>query len=70
MQKDSTEKSNQREVIQRVRKGEQLFLHATRRLDLIHIARKFHSDIPYGYQVMMRIMIVCKILIKGQELRN
>ena len=42
-------KSNQREASQKVRKGEQSFLHATRHLGLIHITMKFHSDIPYGY---------------------
>ena len=58
--------NNQREVTQKVGKEEQSFLHTTRRLDLIQIAMKFHSDIPYGYRVMMRTRLVCKILIKGQ----
>ena len=49
MHKDSIEKKDQMEVTQEVRKGEQSLLHATRHLDLIHIAMKFHSDIPYGY---------------------
>ena len=26
-------------------------MHATRRLDLIHNAIRFHQDIPYGYLV-------------------
>ena len=43
------EKSNKREVTQKVKKGEQSFLHATRRLGLIHIAMKRHSDIPHGW---------------------
>ena len=55
-------KSNQREVYQKVRQGEQL----TGCLDLIHIAMKFHSGIPNGYRVMMRTNIVCKTVIKGQ----
>ena len=61
-------KSNQREVAQKVRKGEQSFLLATCRLNLIHIAMKFYSDIPYGHRVMMHKRIVCKKVIKG--LRN
>ena len=67
MHKNSMEKkSNQGEVTQKVRKEEQSFLHMTRHLDRIHIAMKFHSDILYGYRVMMSTRIVCKILIKGQ----
>ena len=54
------EKSNQREVTQKVRKGEQSFLHGICRIDIIHIAMKFLSDIPYGYQVTMPTRIVCK----------
>ena len=42
---------NQREVTQKVRKGEQLFLHPTCRLDLIYIAIKFHQDVSYGNKV-------------------
>ena len=45
-------------------------MHSTRRLDLIHIAMKFHQNIPYGYLVMMRTRIVCNILTKGQKLRK
>ena len=37
-----------------LRKGEQSFLYATRRLDLIHITLKFGKNIPYGYLVMVR----------------
>ena len=59
-------KYNQREVTQKVRKGEQSVLHPAHRLDLIHIAMKFHSYIPYGYRIMMHTRIVCKILIRGQ----
>ena len=51
-------KFNQREVTQKVRKKEQLFLRVTRRLDLIYISIKFHQDISYGYRVMMCTMIV------------
>ena len=42
-------KKNQREVTQKVRKWEQLFLHAAHHLYLIHIAIKFHPDIPYDW---------------------
>ena len=41
-------KINQREVTQKVRKGEQSFLQAPHCLDLIHIAMKLHLDISYG----------------------
>ena len=61
-------KSNQKEVIKKVRKLKREsnhFLHITRHLDLIHIAMEFHSDILYGYPVMMCTRIVCNILIKG-----
>ena len=44
--------SNQREVTQKVRKGEQSFLYATSCLGLIHIAIKFHPDIPFNHRVM------------------
>ena len=37
-------KSNQREVTQKLRKGQLSFLHATRHLDLIHI----EGDQPFG----------------------
>ena len=42
-------KFHQRKVTQKLRKGEHSFLQATHRLNLIHIAIKFHQDIPYGY---------------------
>ena len=49
----------QREVTQTLRKREHgSFLYVTHCLDLIHIAIKFHQDIPYGYLVMARIRIV------------
>ena len=60
-------KSYEREVTQKVRKGEQSFLHTTHGLDLIHINMKFHSVSPYGYPVMMCTRIVFKILIKGGQ---
>ena len=44
-----SQKFNQSDVTQKVRKGEQLFLHATRSFDLIYIAIKFHQDISYSY---------------------
>ena len=53
-----SQKFNQREATQKLRKGEQSFLHATRCPDLIHIVIKFHQDIPYGYLVMACIRIV------------
>ena len=56
--KDSMKKSYQRMVPQKVRKGQRSFLHAPCPLDLIHIAMKFQPDFPYGYQVMMRTMVV------------
>ena len=42
---------NWREVNKKVWKGEKSFLHATLQLYLINSAMKFHSDIPYGYQL-------------------
>ena len=51
-------KTNQKAVTQKLRKGEQPFLYATCRLDLIHIAMKFHQNIPYGYLVMVHTRIV------------
>ena len=47
--KDSIKNLNQREVIQRVGKGEQSFLQATGHINLKHIAMMFHPDIPYDY---------------------
>ena len=48
-------KTYQREVIQKLRKGENLLfvLYVTHWLSLIHIAIKFHQDIPYGYLLMV-----------------
>ena len=40
---------HQKEVTQKLGKGEQSFLYETHRLYLIHIAIKFHLDMPYGY---------------------
>ena len=57
---DNVEKTNQREVTQKLRMREQSFLYATHCLDLIHIAIKFHQNIPYGYLVMASIRIVRK----------
>ena len=45
--------TNQREVTQKLCKGEQPF-SVTYRLNLIYIAKKFHHDIPYGYLLMVR----------------
>ena len=41
--------NNQRDITQKVRKGEQPFLYATHRLDLLHIPIKFHEDIYDSY---------------------
>ena len=48
------------------KKGRESFLHMTCCLGLIYIALKFHSDIPYCYQVKICTSIDCKKLIKGQ----
>ena len=50
MLKDSLkkQKTHQREVTQKLRKGEQLILYATHNLNLKHIALKLHQDIPYS----------------------
>ena len=54
-------KTSQRDVTQKLRKEKTFFfLYATRSLDLIHIAVKFHQDIPYAYLVMECISIVWK----------
>ena len=42
-------KNNQRGIAWKLRKGEQLFLCATSRHDLIHILIKLHEDILNGY---------------------
>ena len=39
-------------------KDSNLFLYAPHCLDLVHIAIKFHQDIPYCYLVMACIRIV------------
>ena len=58
-------KINQREVTQKLRKGEQSFLYVTNCLNLIHITIKFHQDIPYGYLLMVPKRLV-KNFIKGK----
>ena len=58
--KESVDKIYQREVTQKVIKAEQSLLHATRRLNLIHIAIKFRPNIPYDYLVTLRTRIVWK----------
>lgn len=45
-------KNNQRGLSWKQRKGEQSFLCAIRRPDLIHTPIKLHEDIPEGYWVM------------------
>ena len=42
-------KINQRDIPWKIRKGEQSFLCATHRLDLIYIPIKLHEDIPNSY---------------------
>ena len=42
-------------VTQKLRKKERPCLYETRRLELIHIAVKFHQEIPYSYLVMTHI---------------
>ena len=46
--KKKKKKTHKREVTRKVRKGEQSCLYATRRLDLIHIAIKFHLVIFFS----------------------
>ena len=47
-------KTNQRAVTQKLRnfKGRAIIFVCNSRVDLIHIAMKFHQNIPYGYLVM------------------
>ena len=45
-------KNNQRDIIQKLRKGEQSFLCATRRPVLINIPITLQEDILYVYLVM------------------
>ena len=41
--------TEEREVTPKLRKGEQPFLYATYYLVIMHIAIKFHHDIPNSY---------------------
>ena len=50
------------------RSGEQSFLYATHRPDLIHIPIKLHEDIPNGYGVMELTRMFRKKIIKGAYL--
>ena len=52
--KDS-QKINQREVTQKLKKGEQS-VYATHSLNFIHIAIKFHQDIQYGHLIVACII--------------
>ena len=63
-------KTNQRAVTQKLGKGKQPFLYMSRRLDLIHIAMKFHQTIPYGYLVMTHTRKVCKITNQRAETKK
>ena len=42
------------------KKGRAIIFKTTYFLGLKHIAMKVHSEIPYGYRVMMGTRIVCK----------
>ena len=56
-QKEVTQKlrkGDQRFVTQKLRKGEQSMFYPIRHLDLIHIAITFHQTITFGYLVMLR----------------
>ena len=44
--------SYQRGITWKLRKGEQLFLRATHRLNLIHIPIKLHEDIMHSERVI------------------
>ena len=57
--KKKKKNTNQKTVTQKQRKRKQSCLIAPHCL-LIHITIKFHQDIPYGYLVMARILIVWK----------
>ena len=63
-------KSNQKAVIQKLRKGEQPFLYASYCLVLVHIAMKFHKNVPYSYLVMARTRIVYTGQMDGQTARQ
>ena len=59
-------KISSKEVTQKLRAI--FFLYVTHGLNLIHIAIKFHQDIPYGYLVKActRIVWKKKDLIEGK----
>ena len=63
-----TKEINQREVIQKLRKGEQSFFYATRRLDLIHITLMFSQNIPYTVTGAHKKSL--RQRIKGKQLRK
>ena len=54
----SEKKNYQREVTQKLRKGELSFLYVTHHLNLIHIVIKFYQEIPYGYLLMVHTRLV------------
>ena len=58
-------RTNKRDLTQKRRKGEQPLLYATHRWDFIHIAMKFHEDIPNSYLVLARTRPVGQKTIKG-----
>ena len=60
-------KFHQREVTQKLRKGEQYLMYQKYRLNLIHIAINFHQVFPYSDLVMARTWIVWKISYQREE---
>ena len=60
-----SQKLHQREVTQKLRKGQQYFLYVTLPLNLISIAVMIHQDIPYNNLLMVGTRSV-KNLIKRE----
>ena len=54
MHKDSEKKKQQKKNYNYIALKESIFLNMTSRLNIIHIALKFHQDIPHGYLLMVR----------------
>ena len=68
MRTKKKKKSNQKAVIQKLRKVEQPFLYASYCFVLVHIAMKFYKNVPY--LVMARTRIVYTGQIDGQTARQ
>ena len=62
-----SQKFHQREVTQKSRKAEQLFLNATLPLKLISIAIMSHQDIPYAYCQKFNQRAVTQKVRKGEQ---